>query len=766
MAPPLRSLLAAAILLQLIASPAHAAAATECDGQAVTIVGTENADAIDGTDADDVILGLGGDDVVRGFGGDDSICGGLGNDVLRGGPGADTLVGDEGNDILRCGSGHDGWIEGGDGDDELYGERSGPNDLIPGSGDDLIVGSIEGGGVLFFDRSGGAVVASLITGTATGEGTDSFRNIDALYGSAFGDTLIGTDGDDGLIGRAGNDMLIGNGGSDSISGQQGDDVINGGEGFDIAEYYDQEHADEIDYGPMNVNLRTGAATGDGNDTLIDIEGATGSDGVDTMIGDGKANSFFWLFGGDDTIDAGAGNDFVAPGSGANVVAGGKGIDTISMLGGKRFHDRQGGITVDLVAGTSSAGDSLGGFENVFGSVGNDVLIGDSASNTLSGYYGNDVLIGHSGDDKLIGQGGRDRAKGGNGTDRCGAEVARSCESKWVQGVRARSEDFRPTAATGAATIMLATAPASATYRGKNGRIAFATDTGNSPQVVKTVKPDGSDLIAVAWNAVSPKWAPDGTKIVFTRMHASGPTSCSIEMSNPDGSGAVDLTGGHEGCDSVPSFTPDGRAIVFLHGCDGCRQAIWRMDLQGGSRTRIRGLPSRLEANDPNVAPDGRAIAFEGAKSDTRKALFIVKMNGSHLRRITSFALNVGYRIDWAPNGAHIVFTEYQNAGPGNIALVRPDGSGFTQVTYYAGDLGAGGAVYSPDGRWLLYRRQNNAIGKYSIWRMHPDGSQRTRIGGIGVLSAVLIGGRDRIDSLDQSAAELPSRAGGPGWAPS
>jgi hypothetical protein len=34
---------------------------------------------------------------------------------------------------------------------------------------------------------------------------------------------------------------------------------------------------------------------------------------------------------------------------------------------------------------------------------------------------------------------------------------------------------------------------------------------------------------------------------------------------------------------------------------------------------------------------------------------------------------------------------------------------------------------------VLYRRQNNAIRKYSIWKMHPDGGQRTRIEGIGVL---------------------------------
>ncbi len=78
-----------------------------------------------------------------------------------------------------------------------------------------------------------------------------------------------------------------------------------------------------------------------------------------------------------------------------------------------------------------------------------------------------------------------------------------------------------------------------------------------------------------------------------------------------------------------------------------------------------------------------------------------------------------------------MFTEYQD-GPGNMDIIRPDGSGLKQVTHYDGDLGAGGAVYSPDGRWILYRLQNDVTGKYAIWKMRPDGSQRTRIRGLGV----------------------------------
>jgi Tol biopolymer transport system component len=263
--------------------------------------------------------------------------------------------------------------------------------------------------------------------------------------------------------------------------------------------------------------------------------------------------------------------------------------------------------------------------------------------------------------------------------------------------------------------------ASGTYPGKNGRIAFATDTGNSPQVIKTMKRDGTDIKRVVAHALSPDWAPDGSTIVFERDRRSG---CSIQISNPNGSGIVDLTGTRSGCEQDPSFTPDGRRILFVRH----NRAIWRMNLTGGARTSVRRVPARLQldAGDPNVSPGGGLIAFVATRSDGLRALYTVKSDGTQLNRITSFRLEAGFRIDWAPSGGHIVFTEYRD-GPGNTDIIRSDGSGLVQVTHYSGNLGAGGAVYSPDGRWILFRRQNDVTGKYAIWKMRPDGSQRTRI---------------------------------------
>jgi serralysin len=86
--------------------------------------------------------------------------------------------------------------------------------------------------------------------------------------------------------------------------------------------------------------------------------------------------------------------------------------------------------VDLTAGVSSGShgaDTLASIENVDGSPGHDVLIGDEAPNRLRTYAGLDRLDGRNGDDVLRGGGGNDRLDGGRGIDDCIGEILNRCD---------------------------------------------------------------------------------------------------------------------------------------------------------------------------------------------------------------------------------------------------------------------------------------------------------------------------------------------------
>lgn len=197
--------------------------------------------------------------------------------------------------------------------------------------------------------------------------------------------LIGTDGNDTLTGA--DDV------ADDLTGGLGDDILigGGGKGLDWAHYDNAPFA-------VTVNLQTGKASGgDGNDTLIEIEGVAGSSFNDTLTGDDENNS---LNGGKgkDSLIGGLGNDTLMGGSGNDTLQGGEGYDYanygVSPLA----------VIVNLATGTATGGDgtdTLTGMEGVFGSVYNDILIGDANTNSLEGGDGDDRLTGGGGDGDFL-----------------------------------------------------------------------------------------------------------------------------------------------------------------------------------------------------------------------------------------------------------------------------------------------------------------------------------------------------------------------------
>lgn len=274
---------------------------------------------------------------------------------------------------------------------------------------------------------------------------------------------------------------------------------------------------------------------------------------------------------------------------------------------------------------------------------------------------------------------------------------------------------------------VAAGPAYATYPGPNGRIAFEIDRGAGLEI-DTIRQNGTNLhrLLLSEAAESPDWSPDGRTIVFQIDHTSGIPECSIATMRRDGTHLRDLTGSVPGCDAYPSFTPDGESIVFVHEGAAGRWAVWQMDRNGEHRHRIRNGLRHHFVIDPNVSPDGHLIAFVVGEASGRNALFTVRMNGTHRRRIVPFRFLLGTHIDWAPNGKRILFTE-NRVGTANAATIRPDGTGFVDVTHYSGDVGAGGSTFSPDGRWIAFRLQNVATEKYWLARMRRDGSHKTRV---------------------------------------
>lgn len=113
-----------------------------------------------------------------------------------------------------------------------------------------------------------------------------------------------------------------------------------------------------------------------------------------------------------------GNDNLNGGAGRDLIFAYGGND--KLTGGSGDDCLVGGLGDDKLIGGSGKDVLIGGEDN-------DRLDGDSGNDNLFGGTGNDDLRGGSGNDLIDGEAGVDNARGGTGTDTCDAETETSCE---------------------------------------------------------------------------------------------------------------------------------------------------------------------------------------------------------------------------------------------------------------------------------------------------------------------------------------------------
>lgn len=145
-------------------------------------------------------------------------------EVAISGGGNDTLTGSNDVNRLRSGAGNDK-LWGLAGDDWLIGD-AGDDFLIGGTGADTLDGGA-GRDTASYAQASKGVTANLANaarnaGEAAG---DSFRNIENLVGSAFGDQLYGRFDANTISGGGGNDLISGAGGNDLLTGGAGADAF-------------------------------------------------------------------------------------------------------------------------------------------------------------------------------------------------------------------------------------------------------------------------------------------------------------------------------------------------------------------------------------------------------------------------------------------------------------------------------------------------------------------------------------------------------------
>jgi Tol biopolymer transport system component len=161
------------------------------------------------------------------------------------------------------------------------------------------------------------------------------------------------------------------------------------------------------------------------------------------------------------------------------------------------------------------------------------------------------------------------------------------------------------------------------------RIAFASSGG-----IDVMSADGTGRQRLVRNRGGlPSWSPDGRKILFLRAGGrgrGGPAVIYIYVMNADGSAPRRLIRMAQVNYSLPSWSPDGRTILFVRERDGNFE-IYVMNADGSGQRNLTRHPGFDSA--PAWSPDGRKIAFT-TKRDGNFEVYVMNADGSGQQNLT------------------------------------------------------------------------------------------------------------------------------------
>lgn len=306
-----------------------------------------------------------------------------------------------------------------------------------------------------------------------------------------------------------------------------------------------------------------------------------------------------------------------------------------------------------------------------------------------------------------------------------------------------------------AALLSIAAPAGATFRGKNGQIAYVPDyVPFTPSEIWTAETDGTNAVKLAdvsnpagyacagWfsgTGSGPKWSPDGTRIAFadegdvwvmaqdgtslTQLTSIGASRIGEPVWSPDGSkiaaiielelhvvdvssgGSTAIASSHGGWFSdfsPPSWSKKGTeiaAVIESHGAGP--HDVYVVAADGSSQTNITNDGM---SEHPAWAPNGTEIAFR--TSSLGSSIQAVRPDGSK-RRVIADLPTGDFWPQWSPNGSSLLFSSYD--GTDFLTLVHVTKKRSKKIIDLPNGTSICDAVWSPDGSEILFVDQIGAL---------------------------------------------------------
>ena len=276
-----------------------------------------------------------------------------------------------------------------------------------------------------------------------------------------------------------------------------------------------------------------------------------------------------------------------------------------------------------------------------------------------------------------------------------------------------------------------------------GQIAFSSNRdGNYEIYVMDINGDNPQKLTNHPHAdINPSWSPNGKRIVFMSARdghvdgGHGPPIYEIYVMDADGDNLQKLTN-NPSDDRYPSWSPDGERIAFEsdrdaegnpHGID-----IYVMDADGGNQERLTN--NLTEDRYPSWSPDGQRIVFSARRDghvvhnlDITYEIYVMDADGGNQHRLTNNRNNELSPV-WSPDGERIAFSSDRKGDWQNFEIYVMDADGGNLQRLTENRIIDRNPSWSPDSKRIAFSSYKPGDWEsLEIYVMDADGGNLQRL---------------------------------------
>jgi TolB protein len=227
---------------------------------------------------------------------------------------------------------------------------------------------------------------------------------------------------------------------------------------------------------------------------------------------------------------------------------------------------------------------------------------------------------------------------------------------------------------------------------------------------------GNDLVQLTRDGapcLAPAWSPDARTVFYTSFVRGFPDVYRIDLEG----GRRTRAAGYPGVNAGAKVSPDGRFLALVLSKDG-NPEIYTLELGSGQLSRITRTPNAAEAS-PCWSPDGRQLAFVSDSTGSPQ-LYVASRSGGAPVRI-SFRGNENVSPSWGPDG-RLVYSS-RREGRYQLCIYDPKTRSESQVT--AAVANHDSPSWAPDSRHIVYSRTEGYAS--SVYILDTMGDSQVRL---------------------------------------